>query len=143
MSGQAWRGDERRGILLDVVVAGQPLEPAADGGERTSGGGFGESAIVERAEIGTDVRVLDAGDGEAGMMTGEPCGEAMQLAAIGAQGVGRGAALGGEDVEVGVDQAAVLERAGEGTVDGAGRGRDGGRRLRSWGFLAGVARHID
>ena len=89
MFGQARRGDERGGILLDVVVACEPFEPTADGGEGAGGGGFGESAIVERAEVGANVGVLDAGDGEAGMVAGEPGGEAMQLAAVGAEGVRR------------------------------------------------------
>ncbi len=89
MLGQARRGDEGRGVLLDVVIAGQPLEPTADGGEGAGGGGLGESAIVERGEVRTDVGVLDAGDGEAGMRAGEPRGEAMQFAAVGAEGVGR------------------------------------------------------
>ena len=60
MLGQARRGDERGGILLNVAGAGEPLEPTADGGQGAGGGGFGEAAIVERAEVGADVGVLDA-----------------------------------------------------------------------------------
>ena len=86
---QARRGDEGGGILLDVVVAGQPFEPTANGSEGAGCGGFGESAIVERAEVGADVGVLDAGDGKAGMIFGEPGSKAVQLAAIGAEGVCR------------------------------------------------------
>ena len=39
--------------------AGQPLEPTANGRQRARGGGFGEAAIVERAQVGADVGVLD------------------------------------------------------------------------------------
>ena len=103
MFGQARRGDERGGVLLDVVVAGQPLEPTADGGQRAGRRGLREAAIVERAQVRTDVRVLDAGDEEAGMAAGKPGSEPAQLTPIGAKGVCRCAALGGEDVEVRVD----------------------------------------
>jgi hypothetical protein len=45
--GQARGGDEGGGVLLDVAGAGQPAEPAADGGQGAGGGGFGEAAGVE------------------------------------------------------------------------------------------------
>ena len=59
MFGQLGRGDERGCILLDVSVAGEPLEPGAERGEGAGYGGFGESASVEFAEIGADVFVVD------------------------------------------------------------------------------------
>ncbi len=37
MLGQARSGDERSCILLDVALAGQPFEPAANGGECAGG----------------------------------------------------------------------------------------------------------
>ncbi len=49
--------------------------------------------------------VLDAADGEARSSSGEPGGEVAKLAPVGAQGVGGGSPLVGQDAEVGVDQA--------------------------------------
>jgi hypothetical protein len=132
MPGQARRGDERGGVLLNVVVAGQPLEPTADGGERAGRGGLGEAAVVESAEEGTDVGVLDAGDVKAGMVADEPGSEAAQLTAVGAESVRRCAAFGGEDVEVCVDERGGFWGVDFRGVDFGGVDFGGGGRCRKW-----------
>ena len=120
MEGTRGRCLGRRGVETSEAafcsmwpVAGQPLEPTADGGQRAGRGGLGEAAIVERAEVGADVGVLDAIDGEAGIAIGEPGGEAVQLAAVGAQGVRRGAALAERTADMRRPDTAILGAACE------------------------------
>ncbi len=55
VAGQLGGADEQSWILGDVSFFGEPLEPTAYGGEGSGGAGFGESALVELAEIGADV----------------------------------------------------------------------------------------
>ena len=61
MLGQARGGHQRGHILLDAAGARQPLEPAANGGQRPRRGSLGEAPVIERAQVGADVGVLDGG----------------------------------------------------------------------------------
>ena len=95
MLGQARSGHERCCILLDVVSAGQPLEPAADGGKRASRRGLRQSALIERAQVSANVRVFDAADGQAADgCSASQAAKSVQLAPVGTQRMRRCAALG-------------------------------------------------
>ncbi len=90
MLGQPGRGHQGSRILLEITRARQPLEPTADGGQRPRGRGFGEAAVVKRAQVGADVSVLDAVDRLFGAEpAGDEGGEVAQFTIVGAQGVRR------------------------------------------------------
>src|ERR1700691_2225023 len=98
---QARRGHQRGGILFDVTGARQPLEPASNGGRGAGGRGLAETMIVERAQIGPDMRVLDAFDGlPLAVPLGNEGREGVQFALVGAQRVCRGATLISEYAQV-------------------------------------------
>ena len=59
MLGQPRRGYQRGRILLDAAGARQPLEPTANGGQRARRGSLRKAALVERAQVGADIGVLD------------------------------------------------------------------------------------
>src|ERR1700733_5027216 len=99
MFGQSRSRHQRRGILLDVVGASKPLKPTAYGSKRARSGSLGEAAVVECAEVGTDVRVFNTGDAEAAVVAGEPSGKVVQLTPVSSQRVNRRAALRGEDMQ--------------------------------------------
>ena len=102
MFGELGRGDERGGVLLDVAVAGEPLEPGAERGEGAGDRGFGESATVEFAEVGANVFVVDGfRTGGAAELLDAVVGEVVEFAIVGAEGVwGCGAFVGERGEEV-------------------------------------------